>query len=194
MLLDECVDRRLATGIQGHDVKTVPEAGWAGLTNGDLLSGAQHEFDILVTTDRDLPFLERGTPMLRLKAIDHVGLRVSDMDKTLDFYQRLGLTLLRTSGPNADGLRSAVIQVGSQELNFFSHPESVPSAKENHIGMDHFCFLVDATSVDDVIAGLQQARIDIVKGPEQRRDGIALFVHDPDGVRVELQLMKSNTA
>jgi catechol 2,3-dioxygenase-like lactoylglutathione lyase family enzyme len=64
--------------------------------------------------------------MLRLKAIDHVGLRVSDMDKTLDFYQRLGLTLLRTSGPNADGLRSAVIQVGSQELNFFSHPESVP--------------------------------------------------------------------
>ena len=105
--------------------------------------------------------------MLRLKAIDHVGLRVSDMDKTLDFYQRLGLTLLRTSGPNADGLRSAVIQVGSQELNCFSHPESVPSAKENHIGMDH---------------------------SEQRHDGIALFVHDPDGVRVELQLMKSNTA
>ena len=56
MLLDECVDRRLAAGIQGHDVKTVPEAGWAGLKNGDLLSRAQHEFDILVTTDRNLPF------------------------------------------------------------------------------------------------------------------------------------------
>ena len=56
MLLDECVDRRLATDIQGHDVKTVPEAGWAALKNGDLLSRAQQEFDALVTIDRNLPF------------------------------------------------------------------------------------------------------------------------------------------
>ena len=56
MLLDECVDRRLAADIQGHDVKTVPEAGWAALKNGDLLSRAHHEFDALVTTDRNLPF------------------------------------------------------------------------------------------------------------------------------------------
>ena len=34
--------------------------------------------------------------MIQLKALDHVGLKVTDMDKTLDFYQRLGLTLLRT--------------------------------------------------------------------------------------------------
>jgi len=56
LLLDECLDRRLATNIQGHDVKTVPDAGWAGLKNGDLLSRAQHEFDALVATDRNLPF------------------------------------------------------------------------------------------------------------------------------------------
>ena len=126
--------------------------------------------------------------MLRPKAHDHVGLKVADMDKTLHFYQRLGLTLLRTSGPNADGLRSAVIQVGSQELNVFSHPEFVSSGKENPVGMDHFCLLVDAASVDDVIADLRRVGIDIVRGPVERRDGTALFVHDPDGVRVELQL------
>lgn len=34
--LDECVDRRLAGDIQGHDVKTVPDIGWAALTNGEL--------------------------------------------------------------------------------------------------------------------------------------------------------------
>ena len=56
MLLDECVDRRLAADIQGHDVTTVPEAGRAALKNGDLLSRAQHEFDAFVTTDRRLPF------------------------------------------------------------------------------------------------------------------------------------------
>jgi len=37
-------------------VKTVPEAGWAALKNGDLLGRAQHEFDAFVTTDRSLPF------------------------------------------------------------------------------------------------------------------------------------------
>jgi glyoxylase I family protein len=131
---------------------------------------------------------------LRPKALDHVGLKVTDMDKTLDFYQRLGLTLLRTSGPDADGLRSAVIQVGSQELNVFSVPEFVSSGEENRVGMDHFCLTVDAASIDDVIADLRQAGIAIVRGPVERRDGTALFVHDPDGVRVELQLKKVTTA
>jgi glyoxylase I family protein len=128
--------------------------------------------------------------MLRPKALDHVGLKVTDMDRTLDFYRRLGLTLLRTSGPNADGLRSAVIQVGSQELNVFSIPTLSPPRRENSVGMDHFCLIVDAASVDDVITDLRTAGIDIVRGPVERRDGTALFVHDPDGVRVELQLKK----
>ena len=56
MLLDECVDQRLASDITGHDVTTSPDAGWAGLTNGELLSRAQVEFDALVTVDRRLPF------------------------------------------------------------------------------------------------------------------------------------------
>ena len=56
VLPDECVDRRLAGDIQGHGVKTVPEAGWAALTNGDLLARAEHEFEAFVTVDRNLPF------------------------------------------------------------------------------------------------------------------------------------------
>jgi Domain of unknown function (DUF5615) len=56
VLLDECVDRRLAGDIRGHDVKTVPEAGWAAFSNGELLARAQHEFDVFVTVDRNLPF------------------------------------------------------------------------------------------------------------------------------------------
>ena len=37
VLLDECVPRALRNDIPGHDVKTVAEAGWAGLKNGELL-------------------------------------------------------------------------------------------------------------------------------------------------------------
>jgi len=132
--------------------------------------------------------------MPRLKTLDHVGLKVTDMDRSLAFYQRLGLTVLRTAGPKADGERSAVIQVGSQELNLFSHPDFASSGRENPVGMDHFCLEVEAASIDDVLADLRQAGIDVVTGPVQRRDGTALFVHDPDGVRVELQLKRPTTA
>lgn len=132
--------------------------------------------------------------MLRPTAIDHVGLVVKDMDQTLQFYQRLGLTLLRSSGPNAEGVRTAVIQVGSQELNVFSSPTSGPAGPAPGIGLDHFCLAVDAASIADVVADLKQAGIAVARGPIKRRDGMALFVHDPDGVRVELQLKHAPTS
>ena len=56
VLLDECVHRGLLGRIAGHDVRTVPEEGWAGLRNGDVLSRAQAEYDVFVTTDRNLMF------------------------------------------------------------------------------------------------------------------------------------------
>jgi len=56
ILLDECVDRRLATAIDGHDVKTVPQMGWAGIKNGDLLVLAEKQFEVFVTVDRNLSF------------------------------------------------------------------------------------------------------------------------------------------
>lgn len=56
VLLDECVDWRLAREITGHDVVTVPDAGWASAKNGDLLALAQENFDVFVTVDRNLSF------------------------------------------------------------------------------------------------------------------------------------------
>ncbi len=56
VLLDECVDSGLKNEISGHEVKTVPEVGWASLKNGVLLNRAQAEFDVFITTDRNLMF------------------------------------------------------------------------------------------------------------------------------------------
>jgi hypothetical protein len=54
ILLDECVDRRLAQDLVGHAVTTVPRRGWAGIKNGDLLTLAEKEFDVFVTVDRKI--------------------------------------------------------------------------------------------------------------------------------------------
>lgn len=62
ILLDECVDRRLANDLYGQFVKTVPQMGWAGLANGDLLRKAQPQFDVFITTDRGLPYQQNLPP------------------------------------------------------------------------------------------------------------------------------------
>ena len=133
--------------------------------------------------------------MLRPKALDHVGLKVTDLDKTLHFYQKLlGMELLRTSGPAADGGRSAVLKVGGQEINVFYRPGLVHVDEENSPGVHHFCLNMDAASVDDLIADLRQAGFETFRGPVERRDGTSVFVDDPDGVHVELRIPKENPA
>jgi hypothetical protein len=56
IILDECVDWRLARDIGGHDVKTAHQMGWAAIENGELLTLASREFDVFVTVDRNLSF------------------------------------------------------------------------------------------------------------------------------------------
>jgi len=54
LLLDECVTRYLKPDFTGHDVKTVREAGFTGLKNGQLLKAAETAFDVLVTVDQSI--------------------------------------------------------------------------------------------------------------------------------------------
>jgi uncharacterized protein DUF5615 len=56
VLLDECVDWRLARDLVGHDVKTAQQMGWATIANGELLRLASQKFDVFVTVDRNLSF------------------------------------------------------------------------------------------------------------------------------------------
>jgi hypothetical protein len=59
VLLDECLPRRLGAKLVGHDVLTVPQAGWAGVSNGGLLDRIEGAFDVFITIDRNLPSQQR---------------------------------------------------------------------------------------------------------------------------------------
>ena len=56
VLLDECVPRGLRSYLTEHEVQTVSEAGWTGVTNGELLRLAAQRFDVLLTVDRNLGY------------------------------------------------------------------------------------------------------------------------------------------
>ncbi len=57
VLLDECVPRKFKRSLLGHDSYTVPEAGFAGKTNGELLSLAESSgFEVFLTVDHGIPY------------------------------------------------------------------------------------------------------------------------------------------
>lgn len=57
ILLDESAPRGLKKLLPGHEVKTVPEQGWASKVNGELLGLAVADrFDVFVTPDQNLNF------------------------------------------------------------------------------------------------------------------------------------------
>ena len=92
ILLDECVDRRLARDLADHSVITVPRRGWAGIKNGDLLALAEKEFDVFITVDRNISTQQDLTkfkiPVLLLRArtnrLEDIRPLVPGLLKTLD--------------------------------------------------------------------------------------------------------------
>ena len=74
VLLDECVPWPLHRELTGHACTTAQKRGWGGITNGDLLSRAEGQFDLFITCDRNLRYQQnlrgRRLPILELETND----------------------------------------------------------------------------------------------------------------------------
>lgn len=75
LLLDECLPRKPKGGLLGHEVKTVPETGWAGVENGELLPLIEAVFDAFITIDGNMRYQQkmsgRSFALIVLKAYDN---------------------------------------------------------------------------------------------------------------------------
>jgi len=91
VLLDECIDWRLLRDLAEHDVKTVRQMGWLETVNGALLRLAERDFDVLVTTDKNLSFQQNlprfdiGVVVLRARSarLRHLRELLPDLLKVL---------------------------------------------------------------------------------------------------------------
>lgn len=62
LLLDECIPRKFKSHLSGYDCLTVPEAGWAGKKNGELLALAESAgFQVFVSLDQGIEFQQNLT-------------------------------------------------------------------------------------------------------------------------------------
>jgi uncharacterized protein DUF5615 len=54
ILLDECTPRIVKKRLPHLAIRTVQEMGWTGIKNGALLKLAEEQFEIFITTDKNL--------------------------------------------------------------------------------------------------------------------------------------------
>lgn len=126
--------------------------------------------------------------------IDHVALRVTDIDDALSFYaDTLGMEV-RDRDRFEDGEVPFVAVVAGGR-----HVHLVPTDDEIDVGGEHVCFLLRSSETDTrdeaekLIETLKDAGYEVEEDEPHERYGAygrdpAVYVRDPDGRRVELKL------
>lgn len=128
---------------------------------------------------------------IAVERVDHIGIRVRDLDRALRFYHVLGFSLLhRAVGDdvaiirNADNVELNLIfnaNAGEPEINvLMDTPDKYP-------GYTHMALRV--ASIPTTIAALKANDIAITQGPVSFDDSgqVSVFVRDPDRNAIELR-------
>jgi glyoxylase I family protein len=130
--------------------------------------------------------------MIRIRALDHLVLRVVDLDKMLRFYsEALGCAIERRQ----DAIGLVQLRAGASLIDLvpldgkLGHAGGAAPGPEGR-NMDHFCIQVEP--FDEAAIRSQLAKYGFSAGPVVQRygaqgDGPSIYVTDPEGNVVELK-------
>jgi len=129
---------------------------------------------------------------INIKRIDHVVLRVSDLDKMIDFYRNvLGCRLERGLG---DG-RLAQLRAGDSLIDLVDADgrlgrQGGGAPDHDAPNVDHVCFLVQPWDTETVLKHLH--RFEVQHGEVGSRygatgQGPSVYIKDPEGNNIELK-------
>jgi catechol 2,3-dioxygenase-like lactoylglutathione lyase family enzyme len=127
-----------------------------------------------------------------IEGLDHVAITVADVDRTIDFYERvLGASLLHAEAWRAGQMPVALLQVGTSRLSV--HPAAAPASPHARLptpGSADLCFRWQGP-LADAVARLEAEGVPVEVGPVPRpasdgARGASVYLRDPDGNLVEL--------
>jgi lactoylglutathione lyase len=122
---------------------------------------------------------------MKVTKLLHTRMRVSDMDRTIDFYTRvLGLEVIeRKTSPRGSHLAFLRTPNSEELIELCSFPPSGPVRVQEDLV--HLAFQVD--SLDDTMEALRRLGVRITDGPTTTSSGSRfIFIDAPDGYEVEL--------
>lgn len=143
-----------------------------------------------------------------LQKLFHVNVCVTDMERSISFYEKLGFNKVNdfvlddpnvgdALGLKAKKLRGVFMRLGNDEnapvldlVQFIDPPtQGKPYPTLNNVGICRIAFTVD--DIDTTYADLQALKVDFlaplkkIKGPDGATIGVVCF-KDPDGTILEL--------
>ena len=131
-------------------------------------------------------------PLVKITELDHIGLRVKDVEASLRFYSEL----LGLKAERVDEWRKGEIGFPSVRLNadtlidFFLSEKKVDNANKE-INQDHFCLVIEPTDMEHLKTRLEELGVRTHAGPGKRwgahGDATSLYMYDPDQNVVELR-------
>jgi len=132
-----------------------------------------------------------GSHTIAISQVDHIGIRVKDLHRALDFYRVLGFELHWNSPDDAVAI---VKNAHDVELNLIYNANADGDSRnilmdvaEKYPGYTHVALRVQ--SIKATIGALRDNDIRITQGPVSfgRDDNVSVFVRDPDLNVIELR-------
>ncbi|WP_224268923.1 VOC family protein [Haloprofundus salinisoli] len=126
--------------------------------------------------------------------VDHVAIRVTDLDRALSFYRDLlGMEVRDRKRFEADEVPYVAVVAGGRHIHL------VPTDDEIDVDGEHICLLLRSNEMEteeeleSLLSELREEGVEIEEGEPYKRYGAygrdwAAYVRDPDGRRVELKL------
>ena len=121
--------------------------------------------------------------MKEIAGINHVGIRVTDLDTARKFYEQLGFEFL--VGPVGPEPVAIMEHPSGVNINFILNADSgiaeniLMDVPERHPGYTHIA--LDVTDIGEVEATIRRLGIEITEGPITLPDGgVMFFIRDQD--------------
>ena len=113
------------------------------------------------------------------KELDHVGLNVADLEKSIAFYQDMfGFSVIeKWDSPKQAFIGANGIVFGLMEM---------PNYDYGIYTMAHLAFPCDKSDFSDIVAKIQDSSLEIVSGPKEQRGGETILFRDPSGNILEV--------
>ncbi len=132
--------------------------------------------------------------MKQITGINHVGLRVRDLEASRAFYEKLGFEFI--VGPIGPEPVAVMLHPSGVNINFILNA-SEGASKENllmdvpekHTGFTHIA--LEITNRSQVVEHLEKVGIPITETVELPDGTVFFFVRDPDGNVIELHQPKA---
>lgn len=137
---------------------------------------------------------------IEITDVDHVALRVTDLEASLAFYRDLlGLPVRDRDRYEAGEVPYVAVVAGGRHLHLVPTEPDEIDGESLDVGGEHVCLLVRSDDVDataqleEVLSAIESAGYEVEANEPRKRYGAygrdwAAYVRDPDGRRVELKV------